>query len=134
MCTLLQNSTKTYSKIISRLVQKPILYTAWTSEPQEIILDIKKSITSSPVLSRHELDKTTFLKTDWSADGMACILMQPSKDDEYTKAVIHLEKTSECLFDMDLNGVRLKTISYGSRACTNMERKYHSFVGEAASG
>ena len=65
---------------------------------------------------------------------MAWILMQPAEDDKYTKSAAQLDRTGECLFDMDLNGARLKPISYGSRACTDMERKFHSLVGEAASG
>ena len=51
---------------------------------------------------------------DWSADGMVWILMQTAKDDESTKAASHHESTDECLFDMDLNGARLKPITYGS--------------------
>ena len=65
---------------------------------------------------------------------MAWILMQPAEDDESTKAATHLDSTGECLFNMDLNGAILKPISYVSGACTDMERKFHSFVGEAASG
>ena len=64
---------------------------------------------------------------------MTWILMQPAKDYESTKAAVHHDSTGECLFNMDLNGARLQPISYGSRACTDMERKFHSFVGEAAS-
>ena len=40
----------------------------------------------------------------------------------------------DTLFDMDLNRARLKPISYGSRACTDLERNFHSFLSEAASG
>ena len=64
---------------------------------------------------------------------MAWILMQPAKDDESTKVAAHLDITGEFLLYMDPNGARLKTISYGSRACTDMEKKFHSFVGESAS-
>ena len=97
-------------------------------------MDIKYFITSYPVLSRYDPDKPIVLDTDWSAEGIACILMQPDKDDESLKAAAHLDSTGECLFGMDLNGARLKTVSYESRVCTDMERKFHSFVGEATSG
>ena len=60
--------------------------------------------------------------------------MQPSKDDESKKAATHLDSTVECLLDMVLNGARLKPILHGSRACTDVERKFHSFIGEAESG
>ena len=106
-------------------LRKPFPLTAFTSELQEIFLDLKNSITFSPVLSRYDPDKPTFLKTDWSADSMAWILMQPAEDDESTKAAAHLGKTGECLFDMDLNRARIKPSSYGSRAYTNRERHFH---------
>ena len=65
---------------------------------------------------------------------MAWILMQPAKDDESTKSSAHLDITGKCLFDMNLNGARLKPISYESLVCIYMELKIHSFVSEAASG
>ena len=65
---------------------------------------------------------------------MAWIFMQPAGYDEYTKASAHLDITGECIFNIYLNGARLKPISYVSQACTNMKRKFHSFVGESASG
>ena len=60
--------------------------------------------------------------------------MQPAEDDKSMKADAHLDSTGECHFYLDLNGARLKPISYGLLACTDMERKFHSCVGEAASG
>ena len=86
-------------KYLRRLYQefslKPIPLTAWTSELQELFLLLKKSIIYSPVLSRYDPDKTTFLKTDWSAYGMAWILMQLTEYDKSTKAVAHLDSTCE---------------------------------------
>ena len=60
--------------------------------------------------------------------------MQPAKYEESKKVAAHHDITDEFFLYMDLNGAILKTISYGSRACTDMERKCHSFVGEAESG
>ena len=113
---------------------KPNPRTAWTSDLQELFLDLKNIITYSPLLSSFDPAKCTFLKTDWSGDNMAWSLMQSAKDGESMKAAAHLDRTGECLFNMDLNGTRLRPVSYGSRASTNMERKFHSFVGETASG
>ena len=64
---------------------------------------------------------------------MSWILMQPAEYEKYTKADAHLESTGECLFDMDLNREIFKPVSYESRACTDMKRKFHSFVDESAS-
>ena len=125
---------KSLRKLYREFFQKPIPLTSWTSESQKLFLALKKSITSSLVLSHYDPDKPTFLKTDWSADGMAWILIQPAKCDKSAEAAEHLDSTGERLFDMDLNGARLKPVSYGSRAFTNTEQKFHSFVGEAASG
>ena len=50
------------------------------------------------------------------------------------KAVKLLQKTGECLFDLSKDGPRLQPIAFGSRSCTDMESKFHSFVDEAACG
>ena len=47
--------------------------------------ELKVTITSSPVLARCDSPKPTFLKTDWSVEGMGLILMKPSDDIEFTK-------------------------------------------------
>ena len=65
---------------------------------------------------------------------MAWILMKSAEDDESMKAAAQLGITGECLFGMYLNGSILKPVSYVSQACNDMERKLHSFGGEAASG
>ena len=53
---------KSLQKLYQDFFRKPIPLTSWTSEPQEIMLDIKNSITSSPVLLLYDSDITTFLK------------------------------------------------------------------------
>ena len=42
----------------------------------------KISIISSPILSRYDTDNPTFINTDWSAERMGWILMQPDNDEE----------------------------------------------------
>ena len=106
----------------------------WTTELIQLFEDLKIGITSSPVLSRFDPSKPIFLKTDWSARGMSWILMQPADDDASVKATATLKKTGDFLFDLDMEGPRLKHIKYGSRACTTGEKWFHSFIGEAAAG
>ena len=65
---------------------------------------------------------------------MGWILMQPADDVESVRATKELLKTGNCLFDLCKNGPRLQPVQVGSRSCTDFERKYHSFVGEAAAG
>ena len=40
----------------------------------------------------------------------------------------------ECLFYLSKNGARLKPIAFGSRSCTSVEKSFHYFTGESASG
>ena len=107
---------------------------AWSPELIELFHELKVCITSSPVLRRYDPTEPVFLKTDWSAEGMGWILMQPASDEISQKAVQTLIETGECLFDKTKSGARLQPIAFGSRACTERERHFHSFVGEAASG
>ena len=134
LCTLLRNSTKTSSGIISRLFPKTNPSHSLVVRTSRNFLGYKKSFTSSPVLSIYDPYKPTFINTDWSAEGMTWIFMPSAEDYKSTKAVAHLDSTGECLFDMDLNGAWLKPVSYGSRECTDMERKFQIFVGETAAG
>ena len=60
--------------------------------------------------------------------------MQPADDDAYVKGTDTLKKKGELLFDLNMEGPRLKPIKYGSRACTTSEKWFHSFIGESASG
>ena len=114
--------------------RQPIPKEAWTPELKALFEDLKVSITSSPVLTRYDPSSPVFLKTDWSAEGMAWILMQPAGDEYSQKAAKILRTTGKCTFDKTKTGARLLPISYGSRACTDIEKHYHSFVGEAAAG
>ena len=106
----------------------------WTTELIQLFEDLKVGITSSPVMSRFDPSKPTILKTDWSARGMSWILMQPADDDASVKATDTLNNTGEFLFDIDMEGPRLKPIKYESRACTSTKNWFHSFIGEAAAG
>ena len=92
----------------------------------QLFEDLKVGITSSPVLSRFDPSKPTILKTDWSARGISWILMQPAHDDDASvKAIDTLKKTGEFLFDLDMEGPRLKPIKYVLRACTTSKKWFH---------
>ena len=65
---------------------------------------------------------------------MRWILMQPADGSESFEATKQLQKDGKCLFDLCRDGARLKPVKFGSRSCTEFERKYHLFVGEAAAG
>ena len=71
-------------------------------------------MTHSPVLAIFDPDKPTLLRNDWSAEGMGCILMYPTDDEESHLAVKLLRETGERLFDMNTNVARLKNSAFGS--------------------
>ena len=65
---------------------------------------------------------------------MGWILMQPADDPESQHAAQVLLNTGECVFNLCKNGARLRPITFGPRACIEMEKKLYSFLGEVASG
>ena len=74
------------------------------------------------------------VKTDWSANGMGWILMQPANSDKSKLALAKLYATGICDFDVTMGGARLRPVRFGSRRCTEREQHYHSFVDEAGCG
>ena len=125
---------KPLRQLYRRFLRSELPILAWTPASIQLFEDMKACITSSPVLARYDPSKPTMLKTDWSAEGMGFILMQPADDNESKTATAQLQKNGTCLFDLSMNGARLKPVRFGSRSCTDTERNFHSFVGEAAAG
>ena len=60
--------------------------------------------------------------------------MQPNVSPDSLAAITHLATTGECLFDISLDGPRLRSILFESRANMSYERDYRSFAGEVACG
>ena len=60
--------------------------------------------------------------------------MEPDDSLDYIVAMKYLANTSECLFDLSLDGPRLRPVLLGSRSNLSYESNYHSFVGEVAYG
>ena len=114
--------------------RKPIPVVMWTPPLTSLWTELKVSITSSPCLARYDSSKPCFLKTDWSGLGMGWILMQPDDSDASKVALALLRSDGICDFDVSMKGARLRPIRFGSRSCTERERHYHSFVGEAGCG
>jgi hypothetical protein len=65
---------------------------------------------------------------------MGWILMQSDDFDTSAAALALLRSDGICNFDVTMNSARLRPIRFGSRGCTERERHYHSFVGEAGCG
>ena len=130
----LEIQLKPLRKMVKRFYRKPIPTAVWTPELSTLFTDLKVCITSSPVIARFYPTKITFLKIDWSSEGMGWILMQPADDDESLKFAQHLRKTGIYLFDLSLQGARLKLIAFGSRSCNDTEKSFHLFTGKGACG
>ena len=60
--------------------------------------------------------------------------MHPDDSPDSLAAITHLAATGEYLFDILLDGPRLRLVLFGSRANLSYERNYHFFVGEVACG
>ena len=88
---------------------------AWTEDLIYLFNELKREMTSSPVLARYDSGKPTFLKTDYSALGMAYIIMQPEDSAAAREATKKLEDEGECSFNISMNGPRLKPVAFGSR-------------------
>ena len=93
---------------------------AYTQDLIKLFEELKIGITSLPVIARFDADKPIFLKTDWSAEGMGWIIMQPSDDAKSITGTKLLKNTGECKFDLSMNGSQLKPIFVGSRSCNEM--------------
>ena len=107
------NWKKTLRCLCRTYYRQQITMMACTLGIIDLFHELKASINSSTVLYCFEPNKLTFLKTDWSAEGMVWILMQPTDDKESQKATTHLKNTVECLFDLYKHGARLKPVVFG---------------------
>jgi len=133
-CPWFEVSVKPLRSLISEFHRQLIPTDRWTPDLLSLFDKLKQDIVSSPLLARYDSSKPCFLKTDWSALAFGYILIQPNDSPECATALLHLQHTGECEFDLTLKGACLHPIRFGSRGCTNQEKHYHSFVGEAAIG
>ena len=76
----LEMRVKPLRHLIKKCFRAEIPMMAWTPALIKLFEDIKVCVTSSLVLACYDPIKPTFLKTDWSAEGMDWILMQPADD------------------------------------------------------
>ena len=56
--------------LVKQLYRKENLSIAWTPVLVQLFAGLKVCITSAPVLSRFDTTLLTFLKIDWSSEGM----------------------------------------------------------------
>jgi hypothetical protein len=133
-CPWLEIRLKPLRLLIKRFHRKTIPIDEWTPALRALFAEVKAGVTSSPCLARYDSSKPTFLKTDWSADGFGAILMQPDDSPASVAATAKLLSDGICDFDLLKSGARLRPCGFLSRACTEQERHFHSFVGEAACG
>ena len=85
---------------------------AWTPYLITSFDNYKHHLVSSPLLLHYDSSKPAFLKIDWSAGGMGYILMQADDSPQSLKAVQMLENTEDCLFNLSLDGLRLRPVFF----------------------
>ena len=78
--------------LLKRFYRQPVPIIAWTSKGIALLSELKVGVTSSPVLGRFYPDKCKFLKTDWSAECMVWILVQPADDEESNRVTKVLQE------------------------------------------
>ena len=71
----------------------------WSQEQIDCFKKLKMCLTTNPILILPDIDKTFFLRTDASCDGMGAVLLQ------------------------EADGI-LRPVSYGSKKFTDAERRY----------
>ena len=71
---------KPLRKLLKDFYRKTIPMMAWTPDLISLFEELRVIITSFPVFARFDSLKSTFLKTDWSVEGIGRKLMQPTDD------------------------------------------------------
>ena len=82
---------------------------AWSPDLIQLFEDTEKCITSSPIMECFYPSEPLFLKTYWSTEGMAWILIQPTDGKESNKSANKIIATGECNFDLEKK--RSKTVA-----------------------
>ena len=77
---------KPLRKLLKTCYCKYIPLAVWTPDLISLFEELKGTIIPSSLLARFDPEKTPFLKTDWSAEGMGWVLIQSVNDVESTKA------------------------------------------------
>ena len=116
--------------------QRKPLGPLWTKENNQVLEQLKTDILEGPLLARPDSSKRHYLKTDWSKEGFGATILQ-AHDNPNAHNAEHNETTGgPCTFDATITNknLRLRPIAFISRRCSDSERNYHSYVGEAATG
>lgn len=93
---------------------------------------MKAEIQVHPILARPDLSKRFYLKTDWSKWAFGAVLCQPSdKDIPTMKEDI---AGGDCIFDLTVDGKRLRPIFFINRKTSDRVKHDHFSVGEAKAG
>ena len=98
------------------------------------IRKLQTILITSPTPLQYDSWNPTFLKIEWSFDGMRYILMQPDTSKNYSAAANHLQFIGEYLFDRTSFGPRLMPVFFISRFDFDHERDYDMFLGNIAYG
>ncbi len=118
----------------SKPEEAKILQALWQDTDDQLMGALKSELLEGPVLKRPNWNRRFYLKTDWSKEAMAAVVLQPDCDAQAEGGITRELEGGKCEFDLTLSGLRLRPIAFYSRRCTGTEKDYHSYVSEAATG
>ena len=106
----------------------------WDWKHDAVLTDMKNAILSDPVLKRPSIHRRFYLKTDYSSRGYGAALCQAGTSAEEMAAERDEEAGNKCIFDSQMNGLRLHPVLFESKALTGPACSDHSHPGEAKAG
>ena len=83
----------TLCKCLNQFYSKTVTLMDWTPVLIELFDELKKGVKHSPVLAIFHSNKQTYPNTYWIMEGMGCILIRPTDDEESQQSVKRLRET-----------------------------------------
>ena len=94
---------------------------------------LKEKILLGPTLSIPDPCRSFYIKIKWSKDVTEEVIIQADVSEEAINSESQNNYGWKCEFNISLEGMRLRPISFISRSTVlPLEKSRHSFVGEAA--
>jgi hypothetical protein len=127
--------SKKPSVIASKQEESDKMDTLWNRADSALLEELKTKIISGPVLkTRPDWNRRFYLKMDWSSKGMSSVLLQAETTPDAEDAIHSKIKGDVCQFDKMLSGLRLQTLTFLCRRCSEEDSHRRSSMGELATG
>jgi hypothetical protein len=100
---LIENFSK-IAKPLTSLLEKGVDF-SWTDERQMAFEELKKRLTTAPVLTLPDLSKRFIVYCDASRDGLGCVLMQVGRVIAYASRQLRQHELNYPTHDLELAAV-----------------------------